>query len=107
MYIHPTGTCDKTSSILVGSEGQNATYTFQDSDVGTIVFACDVQSHCILGQIVKFIVKERSERSNSTSAPTATVLDSSTPSKSSASGIGFAVGPVFALLLVSSNRLRN
>lgn len=69
VYIHPTLDCEKDGSVFVGDGGvvggggggmKNATYTFGNDDIGkSVVFACDVQSHCRLGQIVRFMVKDR------------------------------------------------
>jgi plastocyanin len=55
VFIHPTGTCDSTGSIEVGSE-TGTTYTFTEDDVGDVTFACDVSFHCENGQILTFTV---------------------------------------------------
>jgi hypothetical protein len=55
VYVHPSGTCDDANAILVGSSSP-AVYTFTSDDVGDVVFACDVGSHCESGQIVTFTV---------------------------------------------------
>ena len=56
VFIHPSGTCDETGAIEVGTSGP-VTYTFSETDAGTdIVFACDVGGHCENGQLVKFTV---------------------------------------------------
>ena len=55
VYIHPTETCDSAGSTVVGVSS-GALYTFTSEDVGAVVFACDVSSHCEDGQIVTFNV---------------------------------------------------
>ena len=55
VYVHPSGTCDDANAVLVGSSSP-AVYTFTSDDVGDVVFACDVGSHCESGQIVTFTV---------------------------------------------------
>jgi NADH:ubiquinone oxidoreductase subunit 3 (subunit A) len=58
VYIHPSGTCDETGRVEVGSVSPSS-YMF--NDVGTVTFACDVfgGAHCNAGQIVKFEVFDR------------------------------------------------
>jgi len=58
VYIHPTGTCDETGSILVGDNGDGpASYTFTAMDAGrAITFACNVGFHCEAGQMITFQV---------------------------------------------------
>lgn len=86
VYIHPTGNCKRDDSVAVAVEGQNATYTFQDSDVGTVVFVCDVGSHCELGQIVKFIVRKKSEHSHDPIMdPTSSPMQTSSPTRNTSS----------------------
>ena len=65
VYIHPSGTCDESRSVFVGSSS-GSTYTFKSNDVGDVFFACQVGSHCDAGQIVRFIVSN----SSPTPAPT-------------------------------------
>lgn len=56
VFIHPSGDCDDTDAIEVGTSGP-VTYTFTEDDAGKdLVFACEVQGHCEAGQFVKFTV---------------------------------------------------
>jgi plastocyanin len=56
-YIHPSGSCDGTGAIEVGGTSP-ATYTFTDADVGTsMFFACEVGTHCDLGQHITVSVQ--------------------------------------------------
>jgi len=55
VYIHPTKSCDETGAIEVGTQ-TGASHTFTASDVGEVVFACDVGPHCELGQIITVVV---------------------------------------------------
>ena len=56
VHIHPTGSCDETDAIEVGVESP-AVYTVTDADAGqSLFFACDVGSHCELGQHVTVTV---------------------------------------------------
>jgi len=81
-YIHPSGTCDETGRILLGSQWDNTEYKFKAEDAGkTMVFACDYLSHCSRGQIVRFEVEGKGVAV--TSAPTAKPVDSSSSSSSS------------------------
>lgn len=63
VFIHPTGTCDEAGAIEVG-QTSGASYTFTKDDVGEVVFACDVQSHCESGQIVTYKVTEDDSNNN-------------------------------------------
>ena len=56
VFIHPSRDCDVTGRIDFGGSASPATYTFAEDDIGEVVFACDVGSHCELGQIVTFNV---------------------------------------------------
>ena len=56
VFIHPSGDCDETGRIDFGGSASPATYTFAEDDIGEVVFACDVGSHCGQGQIVTFNV---------------------------------------------------
>jgi hypothetical protein len=67
--VHPSGDCDKTGRILVGASTA-ATYTFVEDDVGELVFACDVTSHCELGLILTFTVVSAGTSFPPTLAPT-------------------------------------
>jgi len=56
VFIHPSGSCDETDAIEVGTSGP-VSYTFVEADAGKdMFFACDVGGHCEAGQIVKFTV---------------------------------------------------
>jgi plastocyanin len=69
VYVHPSSNCDETDSILVGL-ATGATYTFTEADVGDLVFACQVSSHCIEGLILTFTVASEFSTSAPTIAPT-------------------------------------
>jgi len=71
VYIHPTGNCLESNSILV-KETSPATYTFTEEDAinGEIVFACDTGPHCEVGQILKFTFGSLSTLSMITELPT-------------------------------------
>ena len=55
VHVHPSGDCENTDAVELGTEGP-VMYTFTEDDVGDIFFACEVDSHCDNGQIVKFTV---------------------------------------------------
>jgi len=59
VHIHPSGTCDDTDAINIGSTSPTK-YTFEK--VGEYTFACDVSSgiHCTLGQIITVSVTSNS-----------------------------------------------
>jgi hypothetical protein len=57
VYMHPSGTCDEANAVLVGSTSP-AAYTFTSDNVGDVIFACDVGTHCESGQIVTVTVSE-------------------------------------------------
>jgi plastocyanin len=46
--IHPSGDCTETGAIQVGSttDAAGASYTFTTADMGDVVFACDIATHC-------------------------------------------------------------
>ena len=73
VFIHPSGDCDETGRIDFGGSASPATYTFAEDDIGEVVFACDVGSHCELGQIVTFNVIAEGE-GTPTSAPTSATI---------------------------------
>ena len=61
VYIHPSGNCDATDAILVGSESP-ATYTFTEDDEGkTLHFVCTVGQHCQSGMRMDVAVEEHDE----------------------------------------------
>jgi len=66
VFRHPSGNCNESGAIPVG-DVTGSSHTFTADDVGEVAFACDVGSHCELGQIVKFTV---SAKAVATSAPT-------------------------------------
>lgn len=69
VYVHPSGTCDETGRILVGSQWDSTEYKFKTEDAGkTMVFACDYLAHCYREQIVRFEVEGKAVV---TSPPTA------------------------------------
>ena len=77
VHIHPSGTCDTTDAVELGTTGP-IEYTFVEEDAGKdIFFACDQSGHCDGGQIVKFTVSgtaaaptDTTETSAPASAPT-------------------------------------
>jgi plastocyanin len=71
VLIHPSGNCDEEGAIDVGATS-GASYTFEEKDVGEVVFACDVGSHCEFGQIVTFEVKGPDNNDTVSIQPTVT-----------------------------------
>jgi plastocyanin len=59
VFIHPTKTCSTRGSISVG-RSSGVKYTFTKADIGDMVFACDVGTHCTLGMILTVTVKDPS-----------------------------------------------
>lgn len=51
VFIHPSGDCTEDGAIEVGSTSP-ASYTFTEADVGAVVFACDIGSHCESGGMI-------------------------------------------------------
>jgi hypothetical protein len=51
VWIYPSGSCDPTDGIRVGTTSDNpSTYVFSEAEAGTtITFACDVGAHCQAG----------------------------------------------------------
>ena len=68
VHVHPSGDCENTDAVELGTEGP-VMYTFTEDDVGDIFFACEVDSHCDNGQIVKFTVTAGSEGATPTISP--------------------------------------
>eukprot|EP01052_Picozoa_sp_SAG31_P038999 SAG31_NODE_5318_length_2613_cov_1.905330_4_plen_191_part_00 len=67
VYIHPSGNCDTTDAILLGdNDAGSASYTFDSEE--TVTFACEVNGHCVAGQIVT-ISASGSTASRSTTRP--------------------------------------
>ncbi len=58
VWIYPSGTCDPTGGIQIGSIDDNpTTYVFTESEAGsTITFACDVGTHCQAGMLMDVTV---------------------------------------------------
>ena len=58
VWIYPSGSCDATGGIQIGTVQDNpTTYTFSEEEAGTTVtFVCDVGSHCQAGMIMDVIV---------------------------------------------------
>jgi hypothetical protein len=91
VYVHPSGDCGEDGRILVGAS-TGAMYTFVEDDVGELVFACDISSHCGLGLIVTFTVS-----AISTAAPTSsTKAPSKSPSTTSIPTIAPTIAPTAA-----------
>jgi hypothetical protein len=63
VWIYPSGTCDPTGAIQVGSMEDNpTTYTFREGEEGaTITFACNIGSHCLAGMIMNVTVGVKAE----------------------------------------------
>ena len=74
VFIHPSGDCDEAGRIDFGGTSSPASYTFAEEDIGEMVFACDIGSHCELEQIVTFNVIAGGE-GTPTSAPTSATID--------------------------------
>ncbi len=53
--IYQSEECDSDGSTFIGAK-TGTTYTFTSDDVGEVVFACSVGTHCNSGQVVKFTV---------------------------------------------------
>lgn len=74
VFIHPTKNCFETGAIEVGASALNGegTYTFTNDDIGYVSFACDIGSHCEIGQFVSIQVKavEGGEDGDTSEAPT-------------------------------------
>lgn len=58
VWIYPSGTCDPTGGIQIGTVQDNpTTYTFGEEDGGnTLTFVCDVGAHCNAGMIMDVVV---------------------------------------------------
>lgn len=105
VYIHPTHSCVKTGNTLLGNVSP-VTYTFKKRDAGkSIYFACDIASHCSLGQHITIDVAPLASTSisanttamvNGTATPTApsTVV---TGAPSVAAAPGPTMGPTTAM----------
>ena len=74
VFIHPSGDCDEAGRIDFGGTSSPASYTFAEEDIGEMIFACDIGSHCELEQIVTFNVIAGGE-GTPTSAPTSATID--------------------------------
>lgn len=68
VYLHPSGSCDPAHSIMVGSSRARKG-VFKFTNPGKYIFACQIGSHCQVGQILTINVKARSSAA-STVAPT-------------------------------------
>jgi len=55
VWIHPSGTCSFSDTIEL-SEFPPASYTFKETDIGKMTFACQKTQHCDYGQILTFTV---------------------------------------------------
>jgi len=66
--IHPSGTCDKTEAIEVGTSS-GASYTFTENDIGEVTFVCNKPGHCFAGQILKVIVSKSDESQEPVAPP--------------------------------------
>eukprot|EP00980_Cylindrotheca_fusiformis_P020110 scaffold7176_cov134-Cylindrotheca_fusiformis.AAC.7 len=107
VYIHPTGNCSESGSILVGAQGaRTASYTFTESEAGTTVFfACDYGSHCEFGQFIRFNVQEIASMEPSGAPSNSTMAPSAAPSAATMSPTAMPVLPpsVIELAGVSGN----
>ena len=72
VYIHPSQGCSQDGAIVVGATSSNgdSSYMFQSSDVGKMTFACDVGSHCEMGQIQTVTVESASSEGTNDPAVT-------------------------------------
>mmetsp|Transcript_118310 Transcript_118310/g.241824 ORF Transcript_118310/g.241824 Transcript_118310/m.241824 type:complete len:698 (-) Transcript_118310:214-2307(-) len=63
VWIYPSGNCDPTGGVQIGSTQDNpTTYVFGEDTAGTtITFACDVGSHCAAGMIMDVTVQGAAE----------------------------------------------
>eukprot|EP00554_Chaetoceros_debilis_P003647 CAMPEP_0194083554 /NCGR_PEP_ID=MMETSP0149-20130528/9573_1 /TAXON_ID=122233 /ORGANISM="Chaetoceros debilis, Strain MM31A-1" /LENGTH=165 /DNA_ID=CAMNT_0038765989 /DNA_START=72 /DNA_END=566 /DNA_ORIENTATION=- len=79
VYIHPSQDCSQDGAIVVGMSSSygDSSYTFQSSDVGKMTFACDVGSHCEMGQILKVTVESASSEGTNDPAVTQPPVDES------------------------------
>ena len=72
VFIHPSGNCDETGRVDFGGTSSPASYTFAEEDIGEMIFACDIGSHCESGQIVTFNVIAGGGEDTPTRTPTET-----------------------------------
>ena len=58
VWIYPSGSCEETGKIQIGSFQDNpTTYTFSEADAGQVLtFVCDIGSHCEAGMIMDVTV---------------------------------------------------
>jgi len=58
VWIYPTGTCDPSGGVEIGSINDNpTTYVFGENLAGsTVTFACEVGSHCDAGMLMNVTV---------------------------------------------------
>jgi plastocyanin len=87
VHMHPSGNCENTGAVELGTEGP-VTYTFTEGDVGDVFFACEVDSHCDNGQIVKFTVSASSDEATPTISPKPSQASVEPPAPPSDGGSG-------------------
>mmetsp|Transcript_14136 Transcript_14136/g.34268 ORF Transcript_14136/g.34268 Transcript_14136/m.34268 type:complete len:512 (+) Transcript_14136:43-1578(+) len=70
---NPSGTCDATGSELIGAAGGgSATYTFDDSQIDTVVtFATDYWNYCSFGMLINVLVLQPPPSSAPSLSPSA------------------------------------
>ena len=58
VWIYPSGTCDPSGGVEIGSINDNpTTYVFPENLAGsTVTFACEVGSHCDAGMLMNVTV---------------------------------------------------
>ncbi|KAL7573400.1 hypothetical protein ACA910_006506 [Epithemia clementina (nom. ined.)] len=97
VYIHPSQSCNATNHVLVGTEGGgNTKYTFTESDIGRVVFVCEVEGHCQEdgGQILTVVVTGNGT-ANTPSTPSQPSAPAPAPSLTARSPLA-PVSPTFS-----------
>eukprot|EP00549_Striatella_unipunctata_P002663 CAMPEP_0118709134 /NCGR_PEP_ID=MMETSP0800-20121206/22411_1 /TAXON_ID=210618 ORGANISM="Striatella unipunctata, Strain CCMP2910" /NCGR_SAMPLE_ID=MMETSP0800 /ASSEMBLY_ACC=CAM_ASM_000638 /LENGTH=115 /DNA_ID=CAMNT_0006612679 /DNA_START=118 /DNA_END=465 /DNA_ORIENTATION=- len=95
VHIHPSFTCAQAGRKMVGASS-GASYSFTEADVGEVVFACDVGSHCETGQIMRVTV---SAMSMDTMAPTPTTMETMMPTATKETSASSAYSIITGLLI--------
>jgi plastocyanin len=107
VLIHPSGDCDTTGAIPVGGTGDSAgaPYTFVETDIGEVVFACDVGTHCenqamIMTVTVSAGATSAPAAAGATSAPTWT--PTSAPADPPSAGVSSAASKIIAFVTLAT-----
>ena len=101
VYIHKDATCDTAGSIFVTDVPSS--YTFTAEDVGEVVFACQVDTHCQDGQLMIFTVSASKESEEEVVASKDSE-EETVDSKASEEGTGASdrsASPTFKLIMSS------